>query len=372
MNTKAADAFSKARSDLLLDHFFFGRLAMFLAPKQDTSMPTLAVDGKNIFYNPEFFLNLRPDLRKSAVAHEVMHCVLEHTTRRKGRSPRRWNMAADFAINPMLKDSGMTLGQEWLFNPAYFGMSSEEIYNLLPEDSGAGDNPGAGGGKGDPLCDVRDAPTNGSDAELTSNKQEWAINVAQAAYEAKQRGTLPACIERFVDDAGTNKVPWREVLHRFLDMSAKNDYSWSRPNRMFAAAGVYLPSLHSEAMGPIDVVIDTSGSIGQDQLDAFGAEIIAISQLLKPERVRVIYADADVNHVDVFEGGEGLAFKAYGGGGTDFRPAIAYAADEPPVALVYLTDMYGAFPEHADFPVLWCATTDVTAPMGETVRMEMD
>lgn len=365
MNTKAADAFSKARSDLLLDHFFFGRLALFLTPKQTDDVPTLAVDGRHIFYNPGFFLDLRPDLRKSAVAHEVMHCVTEHISRRKGRNATRWNKACDYAINPLLQDSGMALGKDWLFNKAYVGMSAEEIYDQLPE----GDD---GKNGGDALCEVLDAPAGGSDAELTSIKQEWMINVAQAAHEAKQRGTLPGCMERYIDAISQNKVPWREVLHRFLDFRARNDYNWARPNKMFGAAGVYLPSLYSEAMGPIDVVIDTSGSIDDKTLAAFGTEIIAIAQMLRPERVRVIYADADVNHVDVFTSPDEIAFHAHGGGGTDFRPAIAFAHEEPPVALVYLTDMYGAFPDGADFPVLWCATSNQVGPFGETVQLELD
>jgi len=181
---------------------------------------------------------------------------------------------------------------------------------------------------------------------------------------------MPGFMQRFVDDLATNKVSWRSVLHEFFNHTSKDDYSWSQPNRMFAAAGMYLPRMWSESMGPIDVVIDTSGSIGKEQLDEFAAEIRAIVTAARPARVRVIYADAAVNHVDTFEQGEELTFHAYGGGGTDFRPAIKFAAEDPPVALVYLTDMYGAFPDQApEYPVLWCATSHVDGPFGQTVFM---
>lgn len=183
-------------------------------------------------------------------------------------------------------------------------------------------------------------------------------------------GQLPKSLQRVVDDITSNKVPWREVLHRFVTERVNDDYSWARPNRMFVAFGAYLPSLYSEGMGHLDVVIDTSGSITREMLNTFGAEIKAIVAAVRPTRLRVIYADAAVNHVDEFLPGEEPVFNMHGGGGTDFRPAIAQAGEEPPAALVYLTDMYGAFPSEApEFPVLWVATTDVEGPWGQTVRM---
>lgn len=370
MNTKAAEAFARARSNLLLDHFFFGRLALYLKPVQKEDIPTLAVDGKHLFYNPQFFLDLPRPLQKSAIAHEVMHCVMQHILRRKGRDQKLWNRACDYAENRVLQDSGFKLGENWLYSKAFDGMNAEEIYDILKQEQNDGDGSG-NGGQGEALCDVMDAADGGSDADLTSTKQEWAINVAQVAMEAKRHGALPASMERFVEELTANKVPWREVLQRFVSERAKDDYSWARPNRMFVAAGAYLPAMYSENMGPIDVVIDTSGSITQELLNEFGSEIKAIVAAVRPARLRVIYADAAVNRVDTFEPGDEVEFHMVGGGGTDFRPAIALASEEPPVALVYLTDMYGPFPDQApDFPVMWCATSGVEGPFGETVKLE--
>lgn len=374
IDQKAADAFSAARSNLLLDHYFFGRLAMYLTPVQqaEADCPTLAVDGKHVFYNPKFFMSLSVSLRRSAIAHEVMHCVMEHTIRRRGRDPGTWNKAGDYVINLLLEQAKFRIGDNWLINKAFAGMSSEEVYNIIKQDEQKSSGNG-GSGHGPGLCDVRDAPDTGSDQDLTSVKQQWSINVAQAAMEAKSQGSMPGFMERYVDDIASNKVPWRNALQEFFSARAKDDYSWTRPNRMFAGLGLYLPSMYSEAMGPIDVVIDTSGSIGAKELAEFGAEIQAIVQATRPQRVRVMYADADVNHVDVFEQGEPLEFHAHGGGGTDFRPALALAEEDPPVALVYLTDMYGTFPEvPPDYPVLWCATSHVEGPFGRTIYIGDD
>jgi len=46
-----------------------------------------------------------------------------------------------------------------------------------------------------------------------------------------------------------------------------------------------------------------------------------------------------------------LIFK--GGGGTDFRPAIAEATKWKPDLLIYLTDLEGEAGDEPKYPVLW-------------------
>jgi predicted metal-dependent peptidase len=80
-----------------------------------------------------------------------------------------------------------------------------------------------------------------------------------------------------------------------------------------------------------------------------------------------------VNHVDEFQSGDVLKFEMHGGGGTDFRPPFNYIEQYQikPACFIYLTDGYGTFPQQApQYPVLWCITTDVVAPWGQTIRIE--
>ena len=133
MNEKAAQKLSLARTKLILEHGFFGLLALRLQFVERVDIPTLAVDGKHIFYNPDFVLSLSDKITQSAVAHEVMHCVLAHISRRGSRDPKKWNVAGDYALNQILVDSGFTLGDNWLIDNKFKGMSADEIYNLLPD-----------------------------------------------------------------------------------------------------------------------------------------------------------------------------------------------------------------------------------------------
>lgn len=367
MNQHAATKILRARTSLLLAHFFWGRLALHLKMVEKPEIPTLAVDGKHIFYNPDFILGLSDDLVKSAVIHEIGHCMYEHIFRRKGRDPKLWNEAGDYVINQMIIDAGFRIGEKWLHNNAYKGMYAEQIYDILKQEQ----SQGQGQGQGEALCDIMDDSS--SAADTMTHEMEWKVAVIQAATEARRQGKLPASMERFVEGLTENKVPWREVLQRFATTIRRDDYTWTRPSRRYLAMNAYLPSMRSEGMGDMVVVIDTSGSIDNDTLQAFGAEIRAIVNAVRPTQTHVIYCDAAVNHVDVFSPDDYLEFKAHGGGGTDFRPPFRYVEEHniAPECLVYLTDMYGSFPQEADFPVLWCATSDVKAPFGETVRLDI-
>ena len=373
MNEHAEKKIVKARTSLLLKHFFWGRLALHLRMKQDETIPTLAVDGKSIFYNPDFVLGLSDDLLQSAVVHEIGHCMYEHISRSKGRDPQTWNKAGDYVINEMLEKSKFRIGEGWLRNKSFDGMFAEEVYDIIKKDEqGDGGGGGQGNQHGKPLCDIRNGSSN--EAEQAATSIEWKVAVSSAAHEAKERGSLPAHMERFVDEMLAPRVPWREVLQRFVSQRANDDYTWARPNRKFVAMGGYLPALYSERVGPIDIVIDTSGSITQELLDVFASEIQGIADMTRPTRIRVIYCDAGINGVTEFGPGEPIMLEMKGGGGTDFRPPFKMIEEEgeEPVALIYLTDMYGAFPaDEAPFPVLWCATSKEVAPWGETFHVEV-
>lgn len=368
-DTEAQRLLSHARSQLILTpaYGFFGSLSLRLRLVERADIKTAAVDGKNFFYNPQFVRSLTPSVQQSLVAHEVMHCALDHMSRLAERQPKRWNRAADYCINLILHDAGMEIPSDWLLHKQYAGMSADEVYMLLPPDDDDDSSPGPGesGGSMDQLL-----PSDPSQTETLA--VEWKIATIQAATAAKMAGNLPGNLDRFIEEALAPKANWRDHLWKFATQINKDDYAWSRPNRRYLSAGLYLPGLYSENMGPIAIAIDTSGSIDQDTLNMFGTEIRAIIEAVRPSKVHVIYCDADVNHVDEFLPGEPIEFHMYGGGGTDFRPPFAYVEEHEiaPECLVYLTDLYGPFPDEPNYPVMWAATSDLPVPFGEAIRLD--
>lgn len=369
-NARAEQAFLRARVKLLLTQFFWGQLASNLILVQRDDIPTACIDGRHLFYNPEWFLTHTEEEQRGIVAHEVSHCANGHIWRRHGREPRRWNIACDFVVNLELQEAKFKLPKCALIDPAYAGMSAEEVYDLLPEQPSGGGT-GQPGGAMDGIMD----PDSNSSLSPQQQQREWEIATLQAAEGASkmgaQAGNIPARLQRHIDEIKNPKVPWRDVLQRFITSISRNDYSWRRANRKFIPQGVYFPSMYSEEMGPLAVIVDTSGSISGPILAAFAAEIQSICDATRPEKITIVYADAGVNHVDEFQRGESIKIEPHGGGGTDFRPAVDLLSKDPPVAAIYLTDLEGPVGEEPAFPMLWCCTTTHTAPWGETVRLEL-
>src|SRR5580698_8471798 len=95
----------KARTTLLLDHPFFGSLLFRLKGRESRSVKTMATDGVTLYWNPWFVETLNTAALAGTLAHEVMHPALHHHVRRSGRDPARWNVACDYAINPLLIDA---------------------------------------------------------------------------------------------------------------------------------------------------------------------------------------------------------------------------------------------------------------------------
>lgn len=362
MNRQALDRVTKARIQMLYLHPFYGTLALRLLLVEDENIPTLAVDGTHLFYNPTFVLSLPANIMLAAVAHEVQHCVWDHMGRLQGRKAKKWNYAGDYVINDLLKSIGFTLGNGWLWDAKYpCSMSADEVYHLIPDPP----EDGGGGGPQDQVL----PPQHPGDHQKT--KDEWTNAVAQAALAAHQQGKLPAQLERFVKDLLNPVIDWREQLRRYFNARSNTDFSWRRLNRPMQHYGILLPSLYSERMGPLVNGIDVSGSITQQALNAFGSEVAGIKASLNPEKITNIYCDAKVQKVDEFLPEDELTFQLYGGGGTDFRPVFDYIAehDITPMVLVFFTDGYGTFPTSApEYDVVWLMTTDVQPPFGDVIR----
>lgn len=378
----------KARANLVMGHPFFGALALRLKMVEDPSVETASCDGTSIRYNPKYVDKLSLSKVQGLIAHEVLHPAFLHHTRRGARDKKKWNQACDYSINTILQNAGFDLPEGKYVNKAYNGMTAEHIYTLLPDEpkddgnDGQNQDQGGGGGSQDPGGDggVDDSPNSqnggGSQSQQNHEEAEWKVAVAQAAHMAKQTGHLPGDIARMMEELFEPVLPWRNILRRFMTEKCNDDFSWKRGNRRFLAQGLYLPSrLSDDAMGEMVVVIDTSGSIGQKELTEFGSEIKGIVDEVRPSKIRVMYCDSRIAHIDEFGPDDDLQFAAHGGGGTDFRPPFRWLEENQiiPRALVYLTDGRGPFPEQeADFPVMWAINNhDVTPPHGEHLILEV-
>jgi len=396
IETPASRRIQKARTALVLDHPFFGSLLFRLKDWECRSIQTMATDGVSLYYNPDFVETLNAATLAGTLAHEVMHPALHHHVRRSGRDPKLWNMACDFAINPLLVDAGLNLPEGVLLDNSFRGMSAEQIYNLIEseasqdsnneeEESGIGNlnaRESAAGNVNEPsapstdggIGQVLDAPEPDKEVPtIEEQAREWDIAVNQATTVARNAGKIPAGINRTLEGAAEAAVDWRELLRRFWSEATPADYSWMRPNRRHLWTGLYLPGVVREGVGEVAIAVDCSGSVSARQLRLFEAEVRSILEGQRPERVYVLYFDAVIHKVETYEAGKRIDLNPVGGGGTEFGPCFEWLDDRGirPQTLVFLTDLYGSFPPSApSYPVLWASTGSQKAPFGEVIPMQ--
>jgi len=142
---KARIKIQKAILWININRGFFGQLLANLNVygSSDPNYPTMATNGLNIQYHPDFVLGQSDAAIRFVLCHEILHCVGEHMSRRGNRNPKLWNYATDYAINPILNaeadanfawpknPDGTRMG---LFEEKYEGMRAEDIYDDLLQD----------------------------------------------------------------------------------------------------------------------------------------------------------------------------------------------------------------------------------------------
>jgi predicted metal-dependent peptidase len=130
----ATERVGKARSSLILEQTFYGVLVSQVEPVASRQFPTMATNGKQHFFNPDFIATLSQKELLGVQQHETEHDARRHHTRRNGRDPDEWNICCDYAINIDLIDAGVTLPADALIDAKYRGMSAEDIYRTRELD----------------------------------------------------------------------------------------------------------------------------------------------------------------------------------------------------------------------------------------------
>ena len=128
---------SAARTRLIIDKPFLGALVLRLPMIMgDPSWcRTTATDARNFYYNADYIDHLTIEETQFMLAHEALHCALSHFARRSHRIKMRWDLACDYAINPLLIKDGLKPPPNSMVLREYEGMTAEEIYPLIDENT---------------------------------------------------------------------------------------------------------------------------------------------------------------------------------------------------------------------------------------------
>ena len=385
------------------------------------NIPTACTNGRDEKYGRKFVAGLKEPELNFVVLHENLHKAYRHLITWKklhDENHRLANAACDYVINLKLKDldpserviamprwadgelKGKPMG---LIDEKYRGLNAKQVFDLLKEEQkggggGSGDDEGDGSGKGSGGTGTSQGQGNGEGfddhdwdgaKEMTEEEKkvlereiDQAIRQGVMAHQ-KIAGTGAGDLDRDLLELLEPKVDWREMLREFVKStcSAKDTSSWRKVNRRFLSTGVYMPSLIGEKVGHLVLAVDTSGSVGQEELSGFLTEVRGIAEEVKPSQVDLIYWDSRVAaHEEYTEGMVGdiiNSTKPRGGGGTSPSCVSEYLKEKAikPECVIVLTDGYVGNDWGHDWtaPVLWAIVggdKDCVAGNGKTIHVK--
>lgn len=385
----------QAKIKLLFGQPFFGTLIMHLPLVDATDAgwcPTAAVDGRNIFYNRDFFRDLEVDEIQFILCHEVLHVAFDHFGRRNHRDPSWWNMANDYVINGALvrdkigkmptkrvdvkDENGKGAQRVGLYEDKYVGWTSEAVYDDLEKRKVKKEmtidvHLEMGGDANDK--DGKGQPIQISASDLAKIREDAKGKVLQAANAAA--GKMPASLRRLVDDLIEPKINWKDLLRTSIQSCITDDFTWMRPNRRHMYGGIFLPTLTKEETIDIEIAIDMSGSISDAMGKDFLSEVHGIMEMYHDFNIGVMTFDTEPYGHKIFTKDtqdELLKYKLMGGGGTDFGAFWNYWKNnkiEPKLAVIFTDGFpYGDWGPHNYADTLWVITegakTRVKPPFG--------
>jgi predicted metal-dependent peptidase len=386
-NLSAEDRIRKVRISFLRENPFFANISLYLnlIETKNMPMPTMGIDYEgNLYFDPDYVKSLTFSELKGVIAHETMHLALFHLLRKGSRDKELWNVSTDLSINQILQEQDFRLPSGVLLSDEFQGMCAEEIYDKLYRTakkvevnvdgqgnvtignmSGKqfdkhfypkkGENGNGGSGKGKDYKGKGEDDSPLSEREIKKLEDEWKKRVVESETMAKQMGKMPAGLERMIGILLEPKINWKALLYRYITNEIPCDMSYSRPSKRSESVGVYLPYVIKENI-EIAIAIDSSGSIGTEEITEFMSEIMSISRSFGSINMTVIVCDAKVHDVfDIRNGFDPKDIKVRGGGGTSATPIVKFLEEnKPSVKLwIYFTDGYTELDGENPFKSLW-------------------
>lgn len=362
-------------------------------------VPIAATDGRNLILNPDkFFGDFNVRERVFITAHEVVHNVYSdveflHRCVSSGVVPTNHGTTIPFDMNSMQKAMDLRINALLIeskigtppkvghFDKNIKGTDSvldvyEKVYKhrkddpgdegfdqILPPGSGTGQNP--------------------QTAVHQRNPQQWAVEVqiAQTIEHARTQGNIAASLKRLFQNILEPEVSWIDHIETLINRATGGGgYDWTTPNAWLGGTEsgdqYFCPSDTGHGAGWIVIWGDTSGSRDDTEIASNMAELAGIMEDVNPQRLTVLWCDAEVSYIDEITDAADLAVikarGAGGGGGTDYKPVLDWIRDQGVVPDLFIgfTDGYVSYPDREhEFATIWASSTDHKYPFGQVVRV---
>jgi predicted metal-dependent peptidase len=375
---------------------FFAALSRRIDKRACTSVPTAGVrvtdEGRfEMLYNPDFMLKMIEECGntkenadnpyrwvRGILMHEFYHLIYGHVTTRlpEGGMTKMWNIATDLAINSHILDELPPLGcnpGQGPFAEFEVGLSADAYLKLLEDmqeekeesnDDSEGSNGEGEGEEGegsglDGMDSLDDHSGWGEgEGEGAATNQQIAEErlkdmVKKAVEEANNRGwgSVSSEMRKEIVASISTKVDWKKVLRSFVKASQKaaRRSTVKRINRRF-------PYIHagkrSDRTARVAISIDQSGSVSDEMLTAFFAEL---ESLAKYAEFVVVPFDTRVDEdlVYTWKKGEKKKWERVMRGGTCFNAPTEYVNGQKLDGHIVLTDMCADKPVPSKCKRMW-------------------
>ena len=375
--TSAESTFRQIVIDLIQNDTRFADMASYCHNLEffwSHSIPTACAGYGFIFFNPDFWNNLKEDQRATVVAHEIEHLMRDHLDRGAKMEPSIYNQAADHVINLSLQDEGYDIDMESDFagttpccDPQYKGMSTNQIYSKIYEE--VRKNP-----------DYQPTPSPDPTADEIKELIKTVLNGSQTLEEAKaadqaaKDGAISELEQNHSEEGGTfhtrllqdiipipsiKKAQYLDIFKKYLTDPLGGKRTFLQPSRKPSPTGLRMKG-HTKRrgekhrLGHLVYALDVSGSITHQQSNAFLSSAATIKKLLNPKLMTVILWNASIKFEKIFTESESLDnIPIQAGGSTNLRPVYDRCRILDPEAVVIFTDLQVSVPPKPDWDTIW-------------------
>lgn len=375
----------KFKMELLKNAPFYGDILMKIQFVEDDSIPTAATNGKKIFYNKKFLAKLKTTQINYVIMHELFHVLLMHWKRSKDLDAYMWNIACDYVVNSMIdrlvyifkSDTGIVFERppEGIFGDWGNDLAAEDVYQKILSDNKQKKEQSEskarkfiirshysdwGNAKyknvemkdfdiiftdektGEPLSDVEQK-------ELENMVKGWIKESMNRNQGMMSSRLIPNRLLKLVQ---SKKLPWYKLLNEYLELNVSDESSYLTPERKYLHMDLIVPGaeLKADELGDIWAFIDSSGSIGNDDMNQFVTQLCRIAKEFECD-VNIGYWDTSVTDVYTkVKPKKILECTPHHSGGTDVGCVYKYLNMnhiKSPVILI-LTDGYFSQPREED------------------------
>ena len=314
------------KMELLRKMPFYGDILMRLPFKENKSIQTARTDGGMIEYNPLFLQDLSSGQRNYVLMHEVMHVILFHCKRHKDRDPKIWNVASDLVVNNMLDILTANMNREGIpFSRPSFGVfgyveqneTAENVYEkLVLKNRGKNMDSNKvvitavtyGWSLKDTEVEAReDIVLRDPATVITGGSDEESMRLSEAAVAQLIRDAASAnrsdhgsyfIPNQIIELTESKQIKWQTILREFFTEEQSDESSYATPEKKYLHMDLILPGYckDDEKIEEIWAFVDSSGSIGKDDMDQFLTQLYRISKEFRCT-LNICYWDTKVTDV---------------------------------------------------------------------------